>query len=69
MNHFHMKLRYRTEPDQNSTICTRNKSKQQEEVFYQEFQKVFDDSQKAWRKNKVAIGEGCFTYKTPIKKK
>ena len=33
------------------------------------FQKIFDDSQKAWRKNKVAIGEGCFTYKTPLKQK
>jgi hypothetical protein len=59
-----MKLRSRIQPEpSNIHIQTRMKSKKQEEEFYHEFEKIFNDSQKAWRKNKVAIGEGCFTYK------
>jgi len=35
----------------------------EEEKFYQEFSKIFDDSQRAWRSNKIALGNGCYMYK------
>ena len=34
-----------------------------EDTFYQEFAKIFDDSKRAWRSNKRHIGNGCFVYK------
>jgi len=28
----------------------------------------FDESSKAWRKNKIQLGEGMFKYKRPLRK-
>ena len=41
---------------------TRTQQKKQEEEFYKEFETIFNESQTAWRKNKVSIGQGCFQY-------
>ena len=29
----------------------------------------FDESSKAWRKNKIKLGEGMFKYKRPLRKR